>query len=90
MATAANLGGCAAGIAGLASWAAGAPSGFRWLTLGFAVPAVYAAGITAVAAVFARDVPPSVRARVPVVLAAMHMCWGAGYLCSPRRLAKRP
>jgi succinoglycan biosynthesis protein ExoA len=43
-----------------------------------------------VAAVLARDVPPSARARVPVVLAAMHMCWGAGFLCSPRRLAKRP
>jgi hypothetical protein len=23
------------------------------------------------------------------VLAAMHMCWGAGYLTSPRRLARR-
>ena len=88
-ATALNLVGCAAGIAGLASWAAGAPV-LPWLTLGFVIPAVYAAGVTAVAAVFARDVPPSVRARVPVVLAAMHMCWGAGFLCSPRRLAKRP
>ena len=89
VATAVNVAGCAAGIAGLASWA-GAPSGFRWLTLGFVIPAVYAAGITAVAAVIAREVPPPVRARVPVVLAAMHMCWGAGFLCSPRRLAKRP
>jgi succinoglycan biosynthesis protein ExoA len=89
-ATALNLFGCAAGIVGLASWAAGGPSALAWLTLGFAIPAVYAAGVTAVAAVFARDVPPSVRARVPVVLAAMHMCWGAGFLCSPRRLAKRP
>jgi hypothetical protein len=90
VATAVNLAGCAAGIAGLASWAAGAPSGFRWLTLGFVIPAVYAAGIAAVAVVLAREVPPPVRARVPVVLAAMHMCWGAGFLCSPRRLAKRP
>jgi hypothetical protein len=30
-----------------------------------------------------------VRVRVPAVLAAMHMCWGAGFLTSPRRLAKR-
>jgi succinoglycan biosynthesis protein ExoA len=74
---------------GLASWAAGAP-GLPWLTLGFVIPVVYAAGVSAVTALFARDVPPSVRVRVPVVLAAMHMCWGAGFLCSPRRLAKRP
>jgi len=89
-ATAANLAGCAAGLAGLGCWAAGAPPALRWLTLGFAIPVVYAAGVTAVAAVFARDVPPSVRARVPAVLAVMHMCWGAGFLCSPKRLAKRP
>jgi hypothetical protein len=30
-----------------------------------------------------------VRAQVPLVLAAMHMSWGAGYLTSPRRLARR-
>jgi len=30
-----------------------------------------------------------VRARVPLVLAAMHTCWGAGFLTSPRRLARR-
>jgi len=89
-ATAANVAGSAVGLAGLVCWAAGAPAGLRWLTLGFAIPAVYAAGITAVAAVLADDVPPSVRARVPAVLAVMHMCWGAGFLCSPKRLAKRP
>ena len=90
VATAVNLAGCAAGIAGLASFAPGAPSALHWMTLGFVVPAVYAAGIAAVAAVFARDLPVTVRARVPLVLAVMHMCWGAGYLGSPRRLAKRP
>ena len=61
----------------------------HWLTLGFVVPVVYVAGITAVAAVFARGMPVAVKARVPVVLTAMHMCWGAGFLCSPRRLVKR-
>ena len=88
-ATALNLAGCAAGIAGAGTWAGGGPSPLRWLTLGFVVPAVYVAGVSAVAAVFAKEVPLPVRARVPVVLAAMHMCWGAGFLCSPRRLAKR-
>jgi succinoglycan biosynthesis protein ExoA len=50
---------------------------------------VYLAGAAAVAAALARDVPPGVRARVPLVLAAMHTCWGAGFLSSPRRLARR-
>jgi hypothetical protein len=54
------------------------------------VPALYLAGAAAVAAVFARDVPAGVRARVPLVLAAMHTCWGGGYLTSPRRLAGHP
>jgi hypothetical protein len=66
----------------------GAP-GFHWLVLGWVVPAGYLAGTAAVTAVFARDVPPPVRVRVPLVLAAMHLCWGAGYLTSPRRLAAR-
>ena len=58
-------------------------------TIGFAIPAVYLAGVTAVAARFAADQPAGVRARVPLVLAAMHSSWGAGFLTSPRRLARR-
>jgi hypothetical protein len=27
-----------------------------------------------------------VRARAPLVLGVMHMCWGTGFLTSPRRL----
>jgi hypothetical protein len=53
------------------------------------VPATYLAGITAVAAVFGRDLPPSVRSRVPVALATMHLCWGAGFLTSSRGLLRR-
>jgi hypothetical protein len=53
------------------------------------VPAVYVAGVAGVAAAFARGTPAGVRARVPVALAAMHTCWGAGSLTSPRRLAAR-
>jgi succinoglycan biosynthesis protein ExoA len=58
-------------------------------SLAFLVPAVYLGGAIAVAAVFARRLPLNARLRVPLVLAAMHMCWGAGYLTSPRRLARR-
>ncbi len=80
--------GCAVGVAGLAGLAAQAPPFVRYMALGFVVPAVYLAGISAVAAVLARDLPVAVRARVPVVLATMHMCWGAGFLTSPRRLSR--
>jgi succinoglycan biosynthesis protein ExoA len=88
-AAALNLAGCGLGILGLGAWAGGAPADLRWATLGFTVPAVYLLGVATVAAVFARGVPLRVRARIPLVLAAMHMCWGAGYLTSPRRFAHR-
>ncbi len=88
-AAAVNLAGAALGIAGLGLWAGNAPAAWHWLLLGFAVPVVYLAGITAVSAMLARELPAAVRARVPVVLATMHMCWGAGFLCSPRRLVRR-
>jgi len=63
------------------------PADLRLATLGLVIPAVYLAGLTAVAAVFARELPLGSRARVPFVLAAMHLSWGAGFLTSPRRLA---
>jgi hypothetical protein len=79
----------AALLAGLAGLAAGAPGGVRWLTLGLAAPVTSLAGITGAAAIFGRDLPPGVRARVPVALAAMHLCWGAGFLTSSRGLLRR-
>jgi glycosyltransferase involved in cell wall biosynthesis len=87
VATALNAAGCVLGVIGLAGIAASAPAA-GYLTLGFIVPLVYLAGITTVTAVSARDEPPGVRARIPLVLATMHMCWGAGYLTSPRRFAR--
>jgi hypothetical protein len=81
--------GTVAGVAGLAGIAAGAPAGVRWLSLGLVIPATYLAGITGVAAVLGRDVPLGVRARIPVALATMHLCWGAGFLTSSRGLLRR-
>ena len=78
--------GLAAALAGLAAMAAGAPPGVRWLAAGFVIPVTYLAGIAAVGVGLARGVPAGVRARVPLVLGVMHMCWGAGFLTSPRRL----
>jgi GT2 family glycosyltransferase len=77
------------GLAGLAALVAGAPAAITWLTLGLAIPVVYLAGVTAVAAALARGVPVKVRARIPLVLAAMHMAWGAGFLTSPGRLHRK-
>jgi succinoglycan biosynthesis protein ExoA len=74
------------GAAGLAAGAAGAPAAATWLSAGLVIPATYLAGVTAVAATLARDVPPKIRARIPLVLAVMHMAWGTGFLTSPRRL----
>jgi succinoglycan biosynthesis protein ExoA len=90
VATALNAAGLVLGAAGLIGTLAGAAAPVPYLTLGFAIPAVYLAGVTAVAARFAADQPAGVRARVPLVLAAMHASWGAGFLTSPRRLGRRP
>jgi len=89
VATALNIVGLVLGIIGIAGIAGDAAPVVRYLVLGFAIPVVYLGGVAAVAAVLARRVPVAVRARVPLVLATMHMCWGAGFLSSPRRLARR-
>jgi hypothetical protein len=66
--------------------------GSGWILLalaaGFAVPAGYLAGILGVAAMAARPLRPSAVAWLPLVLAAMHICWGIGFLTSPRRLIR--
>jgi succinoglycan biosynthesis protein ExoA len=77
------------GAAGLAAGAAGAPATAAWLTAGLVIPVTYLAGVTAVAAALARDVPPKIRARIPLVLGVMHMAWGTGFLTSPRRLHRK-
>ena len=88
-ATAANLIGAALGVAGVVGIAVQAPPAVTYLTLGFAIPAVYLAGVAAAAALLARDLPLGVRWRVPAVLATMHMTWGLGFLTSPRKFARK-
>jgi succinoglycan biosynthesis protein ExoA len=82
VAAALNVLGLVLGVAGLAS-------GVTPLLLGFVIPVAYLAGIGAVTVALARGVPFAVRARIPLALIIMHMCWGAGFLTSPRRLARR-
>jgi glycosyltransferase involved in cell wall biosynthesis len=89
VATALNVTGLVLGLTGLIGAVSQAPAPVMYLASGFAVPLGYLAAVAAVAAVYARETPAGVRARVPLVLAAMHTCWGAGYLTSPRRLVRQ-
>lgn len=50
-----------------------------WLVAMFVAPLVYLVFLL-VAVLAMKDLPPAVRLRMPLVLATMHMCWGAGYL----------
>jgi succinoglycan biosynthesis protein ExoA len=87
MAVGAVAAGTLIGLAGLGGLAAGAAG--TWpalLTIGFAAPVGYAAGLVAVAAAASRRLPVRVAVRVPIALATMHMCWGTGFLTSPRSL----
>jgi succinoglycan biosynthesis protein ExoA len=73
-------------VAGTLVGLAGLVVGPGWLTAGFIAPAAYIAGVLAVAAMAARSAPARVVARIPLVLPTMHVCWGVGFLTSPRAL----
>ena len=70
-------------LAGVAAQGGVAP---RWLRLGWLAPVGYSAAVTVGGIAISRGEQRSVRARVPVVLAAMHMSWGAGFLTSRSKL----
>ena len=81
------LGLCAAGlVAGVAGLAAG----WWWLAQGFVIPVGYLLGVTAVSVMLSRGVPAGVRVRLPLVLAVMHLSWGAGFWTSPPGLHSPP
>lgn len=83
----AMLVGAVAGLAGLLALAAGA--GGLWpfvLIAGFAAPLVYLLGVLAVTASAAKALPARSLLALPLVLATMHVCWGIGFLTSPRHL----
>lgn len=56
------------------------------LLAGFAAPLLYLLGVAAVTASAARVLRGRALAALPLVLATMHVCWGIGFLTSPRRL----
>jgi len=73
--------GTVAGIAGTI--------GPQWLRLGWSVPGAYAVLIVGGSAVTGRGLPAAAWVRLPLVYAAMHGAWGAGFLTSPRALRGR-
>jgi len=68
--------GTVAGLAGLV--------GPRWLLLGWLAPAGYVAVVTVGGLAIGGGLPWSTRARIPAVLATMHLPWGVGFLVGPR------
>lgn len=70
--TAAGLG-TVAGLVGLATHR-------PVLLAGWLAPASYLAGVAVGAATLRRPMPMPVRARLPLVLATMHLSWGSGFL----------
>jgi succinoglycan biosynthesis protein ExoA len=52
----------------------------RLLRIGFLAPAGYFALIIGAALVTARPMSAAARLRLPLVLAATHLAWGAGFL----------
>lgn len=76
---------------GLLAGVVGIAAGLTWLAIaGCAIPVIYLAGITAAATLLSRGLPANIRLRLPLVLGIMHMCWGAGFLTSPRGLHRVP
>lgn len=62
----------------------GTVTGVRWATAGWAGAAVYLATIGTASVLGARELPLHAAARLPVVLATMHLTWGAGFLRGAR------
>ncbi|MGN6676665.1 MAG: glycosyltransferase family 2 protein [Streptosporangiaceae bacterium] len=83
--------GTLAGLAGVASLADRTGTWWQWLlTAGMAIPLGYLISVLVITAKAGTDGRLSGRAVawLPVVIATMHLCWGAGFILSSRRLVK--
>ena len=69
--------------------AAGIVIGALVTPLGFVIPGGYLAAIVLGSVPAGKGLPLKARLQIPVALATMHMCWGWGFLTSPKSLAKR-
>ena len=70
----------ALGIVGIVEAVRRRPWLKRWPLIGWVAPLGYGSIIGIGSAAMKRDMDPGVRARLPVVLAIMHMSWGVGFL----------
>jgi hypothetical protein len=77
--------GLAVGLSGIGAAVAGA-GGAAWLTLALILPAGYLCGVLAAAVLIGRGLSARAAASLPPVLVTMHICWGTGFLTSPRGL----
>ncbi|MFJ3903420.1 glycosyltransferase family 2 protein [Streptomyces sp. NPDC090025] len=75
--------------AAVCALAAGLVVGVTLTPLGLVVPAGYLAAIVAGSVPAGKGLPLKARVRIPVALATMHLCWGFGFLTSPRALARQ-
>lgn len=66
--------------------ALGRLAGVRYAWLGLVPTTGYLAGVTFGGLAISAEEPPTVRTRVPIALATMHMSWGVGFLTSPQGL----
>ncbi|MFJ1809753.1 MULTISPECIES: glycosyltransferase family 2 protein [unclassified Streptomyces] len=69
--------------------AAGIVVGAVLTPLGFVIPGGYLAAIVAGSWPAGKGLPLKARLQIPVALATMHMCWGFGFLTSPKALARK-
>ncbi|MER5775828.1 glycosyltransferase family 2 protein [Streptomyces sp. NPDC002039] len=69
--------------------AAGVVAGVAVTPWALVVPAGYLAAIVAGSVPAGKGLSLKARAQIPVALATMHMCWGFGFLTSPRALANK-
>ncbi len=67
-------------IAGLVAAVIGAITGPQWLLLGAVLPVAYLLLVGAGGAIAGRGLPAAAWWRMPVVIATMHLAWGAGFL----------
>ena len=74
--------------AGTLAAIAGSVGGPSWLRLGAVVPAGYVVAVAVGSQAIAPDADLRERAWLPLVVATMHMTWGAGFLVPLRRLGR--
>ena len=75
-------------VVGTAAGVLGVIGGRSWLRLGFAAPLGYLGVLSVATVVPPRSLSAAARRQLPLVLAAMHLSWGCGFLVGLRR--RRP